>query len=128
MFKFAQFFAMLLFVSPVKMPSLKYKFQFQFINKRLIYANHWGVIFVHFRKYWYLRTWQDAVKMGIWLTLIYLSINAPYVITWWNPAPYMYLIGTAAHIDVQISAMTLSIWYFKNKKWILDKILALILS
>ncbi|XP_045158710.1 uncharacterized protein LOC123524526 isoform X2 [Mercenaria mercenaria] len=74
------------------------------------------LIFRLVEKYWYLKTWQDAVKMGVWLTLIYISVNAPYVITWWNPASYLYLLGPAAHTAVQISAMTLSIWYFKNKK------------
>ncbi|KAL4236505.1 hypothetical protein ACF0H5_004891 [Mactra antiquata] len=67
-------------------------------------------------KYWFLRTVQDAVKLGIWLTLVHVAIYAPYVITWWNPMSYTYLIGPAAHTLVQVTAMSAAIWYFKNKK------------
>ena len=74
------------------------------------------IICLYFRKHWPVRTWQDAVKMSVSLTMMYVSIYGPYVISVWNPLSYTYLIGPAAHTLVQISAMTVVLWYMKNKK------------
>lgn len=65
------------------------------------------------KKCYYLRTWQDALNFSVFLTLIYVCTSAPYVITWWNPMTYMYLIGPAAHTMLQITMLTVAMWYFK---------------
>lgn len=65
------------------------------------------------KQYWRLQTWQDAVKLAVWISLSYLCVSAPYIITWWNPMTYIYLVGPAAHTLLQIAAITLVLWYFK---------------
>ncbi|WAR24863.1 hypothetical protein MAR_038532 [Mya arenaria] len=68
------------------------------------------------RTYWSVRTWKDAIMLSTWLSLCYAAIHAPYVITWWNPMSYTYLAGPIAHTLLQLSAMTVALWYINTKR------------
>ena len=72
-------------------------------------------LFFRQSSYFYLRKPKDIIFLSIWLTVLHICIQGPYIISWYNPLSYMSLLGPAAHTLVIITAMTGVIFYFKHK-------------
>ena len=73
------------------------------------------IFFFFFRKYWYIRSPKDAVLLSLGVTVSYICIQGPYLITWYNPLSYMYLLGPALHTHIIVDAMGGVLLYLKNK-------------